>query len=714
MERNRASQILREQMNKHGLQEWSARLNPVSLDSHTQYLGLCSYKDKAIILNAHHVDLHPESEVLDTILHEIAHALVGPFHGHNDTWKAKALELGCNNPAPCSTLGLPLNVIDAIRSGATVEVTIEETVTVTKTPKYQITRLQDRCPTCNKVAVIKSEKVIVNRDDTKPDQKYIHLECGHLIIKSLPKATPFHKIIFDGRDDCIHEFPIDKTVCIKCNAKKPYQFQVTGMSFAEAAIASGKGCIIMDEMGLGKTIQALGVLKFHPEMWPVLFIVKSGLKYQWWSEIVRICGLKNMPQIISSSKDYLIPQLKSYIIGYDMLVPKSRTVKGKVVSSGFDISKFEKIGIKTVVMDECQQIKNPDSTRTQMVRRIVKNQDIKVIGLSGTPWKNRGSEFFSILNMVSPMKFSSFQGYKDTWVSSYYDGKYTKEGGIRNPSRFKEYIKDIAIRRQRTEVLKELPLISRTKLHIELDSISGDEYDESVSEFVSWYNKAVIGGEEDNLSGINILAKMSRMRHIAGLAKIPATKEFIEQFFEETDRKLVVFVHHQDVGVILYDWAKETLGKDIYVSKISADMNGQARAETQDTFNNTERALIIASTLAAGEGLNLQTCSDCVMHERQWNPANEEQAEGRFIRIGQTATSVNATYVEATDTIDSLFDGIVERKRAQFHEAHNDGEATLWNTGDIGKELAEAIVAGHRKKNSGKKFTPIKKERVSL
>ena len=46
---------------------------------------------------------------------------------------------------------------------------------------------------------------------------------------------------------------------------------------------------------------------------------------------------------------------------------------------------------------------------------------------------------------------------------------------------------------------------------------------------------------------------------------------------------------------------------------------------------------MVASQLAAGEGLNLQTCSDCVMHERQWNPGKEEQAEGRFIRIGQTA-----------------------------------------------------------------------------
>lgn len=710
MDRGRASQLLRETMDKHGLTDWSARLNPVSLDSRYQYMGLCSYSDKAIILNAHHVDLHEEKDILNTILHEVAHALVGPTHGHDTVWAEKAKEVGCFHIAPCSYLGLPVDVIDAIRSGATVEVTMEEEVHVTRTPKYTVTRLQDRCPTCNKVLLIKSE-FVETRPDEEPDKKYQFTECGHLIVKLIPKATPFHKILMDADPDCPHTV-WNKTICAQCGAKRPYQFQIDGMRFIEQAMASYKGAIVMDEMGLGKTIQSLGYLKYHPEMWPVLFIVKSGIKYQWGKEIMRVCGDEYFCQIVNSSKDYLLPQLKGYIVGYDMLVPKSRTIRGKQVSSGFDIKKFWERGIKTVVMDECQQIKNPDSTRTQQVRRIVGDKEhganIKVIGLSGTPWKNRGSEFFSILNMVAPQKFNSFQGYKDKWVSTYFDGQYTKEGGIRNPSAFKEYIKDIAIRRQRTEVMSELPLINRMKLHIQLDQIQSDAYDDSVSDFVKWYNNAVIGGEEDQLSGINILAKMSRMRHIAGLAKIPATQEFIEQFFEETDRKLVVFVHHQDVGAILYNWAVEKYKSEFMVGKISADMNGQERFETQERFNKSDRALVIASTLAAGEGLNLQTCGDCIMHERQWNPANEEQAEGRFLRIGQTATSVNATYVEAEDTIDSLFDGIVERKRLQFHDAMNKGEAPQWNQSDIGKELAQSIVAAWQRKNSGKKMIDIK------
>ena len=143
-------------------------------------------------------------------------------------------------------------------------------------------------------------------------------------------------------------------------------------------------------MGIGKTIQAMGTIHFHPEICaPTLWIVKSGLRYQFQQAILMWCGDDSFAQIVNSSTDWLIPRFKHYIVSYDILVPKNRTLKsGKMVSSGFDIKQFDRVGIKCVVLDECQQIKNVDSSRTQMVRRVVK--DRKVIALSGTPWKNRG------------------------------------------------------------------------------------------------------------------------------------------------------------------------------------------------------------------------------------------------------------------------------------------------------------------------------------
>lgn len=689
MDRKQATEQLRKEMDTHGLQDWSIRLNQ---NAESRFLGMCSHKDKCIILSAHHIDIHPSEDVVNTIRHEIAHALT-PGCGHNDVWAAKAREVGCDNTLPCSTLSLDPRIIDAIRSGATVEVTFDEHVI--RTPKYNITRIQEKCEVCGKVAKAVSEKMIEMSGDTTPDIKIITLECGHMQQRSIPKGTPFHTFIAFADADCKHEW--EKNSCKKCTAKRPYQFQLDGMRFLEAALAVNKGGASFDEMGLGKTIQAGGTVYFHPELWPVLWIVKSGLKYQTASFIINWMNNDpnnlHVPQIVNSSKDWLIPGLKHYIVGYDMLVPKVRKMKsGKTVTSGFDIAQFDRVGIKTVILDECQQIKNVDSTRTQMVRKVASTR--KVIGLSGTPWNNRGSELFPISNMLDPIKFYSEEGFKRSWVSYYYQGQFLKEGGIKHIERFKEYTKDIFIRRERKEVMSELPVINRTKLNVVMDDTQEKVYDEAVESFVQWFE-----AQQEDIGGMAIIAAMAKMRHLVALAKIPTTLEYVDEFVEDTDRKIVVFAHHKDVQEILFEELKQKYAGDMPVLQLVADMNAYARNEIQDKFNSSPRAILVASQLAAGEGLNLQTCCDCVMHERQWNPGKEEQCEGRFIRIGSTAESVSAVYahMQGLTAIDEQLDSIVERKRIQFHN-WTGTEAARWSENAMMKELAQSIVTAHRAK----------------
>ena len=663
MTRNEAAQFARSEFDKHNLSDWSIRL---STDANKPFLGLCDYQNKCIILNAHHIDLHPYEEVVNTIRHELAHALVGVGQGHNDIWADKARAVGCTSTMPCSHLSIPAHLLDAIRSGADVQFeTVEEKI---YKPKYTVTRIQELCPTCGKVAEeIKRVSLPTKSGDTVI---MISLKCFHVITKTIPRGTPFDSLT-------------------SSDGKNPYKFQTEGMKFIEEALSIQMGAAIFDEMGLGKTIQALGYIKFHPEMQPVLYVTKAAITFQWFKEIIRWQGVENFAQLIRTAKDYIIPGLKSYVISYDLL----RKFKPEDFAH-----------IKTVVLDECQQIKNPDSTRTQTVRRIVKGK--KVIGLSGTPWKNRGSEFFTILNMLSPMKFPSYARFQQEWVDYYYHGTRAKEGGIRNVARFKEYINDIALRREVFEVAVELPDVNRTLQYCELDNLSQNTYNDEVSEFVKWYNDVVISGEEDSAeTQQNMLAKLARMRHITGLAKIPATVEFIETFLEETDRKITVFVHHKDVGELLY---RECLEKfpDVKTYRLSADMNGMAREEAQNEFNKNPKCILIASTLASGEGLNLQTCSDSIMHERQWNPQNEDQAApGRFRRIGSTADIINVTFMVAQETVDEHLSSLVERKRAQFHNTMNKSEMIQWNQGDLVKELAEAIVnAENKKSHKAKKF----------
>lgn len=693
MDRAAATSMMRGLLNKYGLTDWSVRLNQ---NADTRFLGLCSYRDKCIILSAHHIDIHPTPDVCNTIRHELAHALVGPGHAHDEVWRDKAREVGCDNLSPCSNLSLSPEIIDAIRSGADVEVTFDEQVI--RTPKYTVTRFQDKCDKCGKVAKEVSQKT-VTMPGNENDLVFVTLECGHMTVKKMPKGTPFHKFQAFGDEKCVHVW--DKNNCVKCNRKRPYEFQLDGMKFAEMALAVSNGVLVADEMGLGKTNQAMGVIYFHEELWPVVWVVKSGLKYQFASALINWMGPEHIPQIIHTSKDILYPGLKHYIIGYDMLVQKTRTLKsGKTVTSGFDIAKFEARGIKTVVLDECQQIKNADSSRTQMVRRLSKGK--KVIGLSGTPWNNRGSELFPILNMIAPQKFYSADKFKRDWVQTYWQGPYLKEGGIKHVEAFKDYTKDLVIRRERKEVMKDLPLVNRTKLNVVMTDAQEAVYDEAVEEFVRWFEE-----QQSEITGMAIIAAMAKLRHLVALAKIPTTMEYVEEFIEDTDRKLVVFAHHQDVQAILYQDLKEkydTNGEDrIPVLKFTADMNPHQRNEAVEKFNSSPRAIFVMSQGAGGEGLNLQTCADCVMHERQWNPGREEQCEGRFIRIGAVAQTVNAiyTHMDGLTAIDQNLDAIVERKRIQFHD-WTGSEASKWNEDSIMKELAQSIVLAHKQKKGRK------------
>lgn len=65
-------------------------------------LGLCDYKEKFIVLSESFVALNDVCQVRNTVLHEIAHALVGPGHGHNLVWKNQALALGIK-PERCNS-----------------------------------------------------------------------------------------------------------------------------------------------------------------------------------------------------------------------------------------------------------------------------------------------------------------------------------------------------------------------------------------------------------------------------------------------------------------------------------------------------------------------------------------------------------------------------------------------------------------------------------
>ena len=89
MEINKSITIAKEIMNKHGLLNWTLRLGTAKRQN-----GSCFTHKKRITLSKNYISLNTEELVIDTILHEIAHALVGSNHGHDNVWKQKCIEIG--------------------------------------------------------------------------------------------------------------------------------------------------------------------------------------------------------------------------------------------------------------------------------------------------------------------------------------------------------------------------------------------------------------------------------------------------------------------------------------------------------------------------------------------------------------------------------------------------------------------------------------------
>ncbi|MCY4096476.1 MAG: SprT-like domain-containing protein [Gammaproteobacteria bacterium] len=78
-------------LEKHGLESWR-----FAFDHAMRRGGRCAFDRQEISLSEQFAFVASVEEVTDTILHEIAHALVGPKHGHDRIWKVTAQRIGCS------------------------------------------------------------------------------------------------------------------------------------------------------------------------------------------------------------------------------------------------------------------------------------------------------------------------------------------------------------------------------------------------------------------------------------------------------------------------------------------------------------------------------------------------------------------------------------------------------------------------------------------
>ena len=486
-------------------------------------------------------------------------------------------------------------------------------------------RLHKFCELCSKPITIVNKLQFDNGELIK------EYKCGHLFLS--PQLTQ-------------RRFEFGELDLLSVNkSKTAYEYQKEGVEF----LMQGSG-LLADQMGLGKTIQVLLAIKNKQDK--TLFIVRSSTLWQWLNEFKEWVDPTPLGIfMIRSSKDFVPPGFATYLISMDTF--------------GRGNPHLKSLGIKTIVVDECQSFKDQAAKRSRALIEFVEENNIeRKIFLSGTPIKNRADEYFTTLNLLDPEEFSSIEKFRRKWLIQDNKGRWSNINPYVEDD-FREHISQYVLRRETKDVMKDLPPFRRTFETICIE-------DENLK---SAYNKEAeklqnIVDAKSKINFFDVQDSLMTLRRITGMAKVDFAVEYIETFLNtldhdelNPDEKIAIGIHHKAVRDMLFYKLSE-LG--LNPLKLSGEDNSDDKERIKKEFQKPENRILIINMLAGGVGMDgLQCCSNILCLERQWNSADEEQFEGRFHRNGQK-NPVLAEYMIAKNTVDDYFCALVERKREIF------------------------------------------------
>jgi SNF2 family DNA or RNA helicase len=439
-------------------------------------------------------------------------------------------------------------------------------------------------------------------------------------------------------------------------------YQRSGLGWLCFLREFGLGGILADDMGLGKTVQALALLRTYrsPSKTtgrPYLVVAPRSLVYNWIEEASRFTPSLRVIEYGGPERE----ALQSKLDNYDLVVTTYGTLRR-------DIGYLASVDFDTVILDEAQAIKNPDS-QTAKASRLLHAQHR--LALTGTPIENHLGELGSIFEFLNPGLLGRLPAL-DVLASG-------REASKDELALVAKGIRPFILRRTKGEVLADLPEKTEQVLHVGLRP----EQRELYNQLRAGYRESLLEHVESRGLGgatMQVLEALLRLRQVAchpglvnpdwipaGSAKLDALFEQITEVLDE-GHKAIVFSQFTK----LLAFVRERLDAQ---GTNYAYLDGQTRdrAEAVEQFQTDPACnLFLISLKAGGVGLNLTAASYVFLLDPWWNPAVEAQAIDRAHRIGQKQP-VFAYRLIAQDTVEERMLQLQASKR-QLADAILDGE----------------------------------------
>ena len=466
---------------------------------------------------------------------------------------------------------------------------------------------------------------------------------------------------------------------------RPYQLR--GLGWLQFLQRLGLGGCLADDMGLGKTPTTLAHLAGLPG--PHLVVCPLSVVRNWESEAERFTpGLRVMVHHGTgrASDDQLVAEAARH----DLVITTYQV-------AARDLDAMQRVDWTTLVLDEAQAVKNPDTRTARAMRGIAAHQRI---ALTGTPVENRLSELWSIFQVVVPGLLGNATQFRNRFVTPIereHDEAATQE--------LRRLTAPFLLRRTKADrsLVPDLP-----------DKVEQVAWATLTREQAHMYQAVVdqLLADAQQASGMRrrglVLAALTRLKQIcnhpahalgdgsrlAGRSgKLQRFDELVTDLLDAGEQALV-FTQFKEMGLLLQQHLRERFDQQVPFLHGGVAKAQRDRMVQQFQHGTAPSPLLLVSLRAGGTGLNLTAASRVVHYDRWWNPAVEDQATDRVWRIGQTQ-SVFVHKLVCEGTVEERIDALIADKRRLAHAVvGTTGEA--WLSELSTDDLRALVVLDHR------------------